>query len=114
MTVAARRCKVAARTVGRWLAAGLVQGDPPTGSGRVRLVDWLSVEAYVKERRVALRTCEWCGSEIPPAGVLRASNVTRRWCAATTNPNCKKRGHRAARRAVIEIGGGGGGGGRVV
>ena len=100
VTDAARRLDVAVRTVRRWIDAGMVQGDPPTGSGHVRMVEIVSLAGYIEERRAALRTCEWCGLDIPPAGIKQSSRITRRWCAATTNPNCKKRGHRRARRAA--------------
>ena len=99
VTVAATRCEVAVRTVRRWIDAGKVIGDPPTGSGRVRLVDVVSVADYIAARLTTLRTCEKCGGEIEPSGVQRASRVNRRWC----KPQCKNDYHNAAwdrRRAV--------------
>ena len=100
VSAAARRFGVDPRTIRRWIDDGVVVGDIPTGSGHVRMVEIVSLAGYIEERRAALRTCEWCGLDIPPAGIKQSSRITRRWCAATTNPNCKKRGHRRARRAA--------------
>ena len=93
VTLAARRCEVAVRTVRRWIDAGVVDGDSPTGSGRVRLVDVVSLAAYAHDRRTAHRTCEKCGGDIAPSGVRRGSRVNRRWC----DGECKSAHHHAAR-----------------
>ena len=58
VAVAARRCDVAVRTIRRWIDAGMVRGTMPTGSGRVRLVDVVSVANYIAARWTAPRTCE--------------------------------------------------------
>ena len=47
LTHAAARCGLSKRTLGRLLDAGLVRGEQGTGSGRVRLVDVVSVERYI-------------------------------------------------------------------
>ena len=96
VTDAARRCGVSVRTIRRWVDGGAVVGGSSRVQGRPRLVNVASVEAYITTRTRA-RTCEWCGGEIPPAGVQRSSKVSRRWC---DNPNCKKSAFRAARRAT--------------
>ena len=93
VTDAARRCGVSVRTVRRWIDAGVVVGGSSRVQGRPRLVNVASVEAHITTRARA-RTCEWCGGEIPPAGVQRSSKVSRRWCAYPAP--CKKRAFRAA------------------
>ena len=47
VAVASRRFDVDARTIRRWIDAGVVRGAMPTGSGRVRLVDVVSVADYI-------------------------------------------------------------------
>ena len=93
LVVASRRCDVAVRTVRRWIDAGMVPGNPPTGSGRVRMVDVVSLAAYTGERRTALRTCEKRGADIGPTGVRRASRIHRRWCGGS----CKNDYHHTTR-----------------
>ena len=91
--VASRRFDVDARMIRRWIDAGVVRGAMPTGSGRVRQFDVVSVADYIAARWTAPRTCEQCGGEIAPAGVQRASRVNRRWCTT----GCKSDYHHAAR-----------------
>ena len=93
VTVAARRCAVSVRTIRRWIDAGAVNGVMPTGSGRVRQVDVVSVADYIMAGWNRPRTCERCGEEITPPGVQRASRVNRRWCAT----ECKSAHHHEAR-----------------
>ena len=47
VTHAAVRCGVSVRTLRRWMDAGLVHGERGARSGRVRLVDVVSVERYI-------------------------------------------------------------------
>ena len=62
------------RRPGRGLVATWERQAPARGyrGGVIRLV---------AERCTLERRCAWCGSAIPPAGVQRASRVTRRWCS---------------------------------
>ena len=86
MAVAARRCDVAVRTIRNWIDAGMVRGAMPTGSGRVRLVDVVSVVNYIAAHLTTPRTCEQCGKDIAPPGVRRAARVQQRRCS----PRCKR------------------------
>ena len=81
MADAARLGGVSLRTVGRWVTAGLVAADPPTGSGNPRLVDPADVILLVDRRANTPARCEWDGNIIPPPGVRRGAVVTRRWCS---------------------------------
>lgn len=76
VTVAARRCAVSVRTIRRWIDAGAVNGVMPTGSGRVRQVDVVSVAAYIVARWNRPRTCESVGKRLcRPVSSVRAAST---------------------------------------
>ena len=102
MADAARLGGVSLRTVKRWVDAGQVAGDPPTGSGRPRMVDAAAVLLLVARRSNTPARCEWDGRLIPPPGVSRGAKVSRRWCSG----RCKSANHNrelAAAKATTSL-----------